>query len=86
MMTVTSLKASYMSLSDFELDEIEDEYEEEEITREEALESLVAFTEIYKDWLQDDPKGMRFCYNNRRNPDEIAWSLLSTEEQEKLYH
>ena len=85
-MTVMSLKASYMSLSDPELDEIEDEYEEEEITREEALENLEFSTQMYKEWRQDDPKGMRFFYNNRRKPDELAWYLLSKDELQKLYH
>ena len=85
-MTVMSHRVSYMSSSDYEPGEIEDEYEEDEITRADVLETLEFDTQMYKEWLQDDPKGMRFFYNNRRNPDELAWYILSTEEQEKLYH
>ena len=85
-MTVMSHRASYMSSSDYEPGEIEDEYEEDEITRADVLETLKFDTQMYKEWLQDDPKGMRFFYNNRRKPDELAWYLLSEDELQKLYH
>ena len=85
-MTVMSHRVSYMSSSDYEPDEIEDEYEEDEITRADVLETLKFDTQIFKESLQNDRKSMRFFYNNRREPDELAWYLLSEDELQKLYH
>ena len=81
-----SHRVSYMSSSDYEPDEIEEEYEEDEITRADVLETLEFDTQIFQESLQDDRKSMRFFYNNRREPDELAWYLLSEDELQKLYH
>ena len=84
-MTVMSLKASFMSSNDYDTEEFEDEYEEE-VSRKDALEEFNTLTEHFTCWMQEEPKLVSFIYKRTRTPDDLAWYVLTDEEQQKLYH
>ena len=69
-----------------ELLEDEDEEEKEEWTRETAK---ALFDRMYDEleYLKTEyPKDYKFCFNSRREIDEIIYSYLSSETQKCLQH
>lgn len=64
----------------------ETEQEEEEVTRGLALERFQSFKDILTELKTCYPKEYKFCFNSRRDLDDLAYSYLNEENQKYLHH
>lgn len=69
----------------FEENEIE-EAEEEETTRPLAMERFEHHKRVIELMRWSYPKDFKFCFNSRRDIDDLAYSWLNKENQKHLHH
>ena len=69
---------------DFDL--TEDENDEPEATRDSAQEIFDTWKDQLKFFRSQYPKEYRFCFNSRRDIDDLVYSYMNEEYQKLLYH